>query len=63
MLALDSEGGLSLFFRELGFRFVTVDLQGFHSGSLNRNLVNIGQDLTGTGTGKVVPKAADVSGR
>lgn len=63
LLALDSEGGLSQFFRELGFRFVTVDLQGFHSGSLNRNLVNIGQDLTGTGAGKVVPKAADVSGR
>ena len=31
----DVRGGLAGKFRELGFRFVTLDLEGFRSGSLN----------------------------
>ena len=38
---LDSEGGLTKHFRQLGFQFVTLDLEGFRSGSLNRTLVSI----------------------
>jgi uncharacterized protein len=39
---LEIEGVLTKTFQELGFRFVTMDLQGFRSGSLNRTLVSIG---------------------
>jgi len=41
LLALDCHGELTRHFRALGFRFVTVDLQGLESGSLNRALVSI----------------------
>lgn len=41
LLEIDSKGELSRVFQGLGFRFITIDLQGFQSGSLNRNLVSI----------------------
>ncbi len=41
LLALDRQGQLTRQFRDLGFRFVTVDLEGFATGSLNRGLVSI----------------------
>ena len=50
---LDLNGELSQHFRELGFQFVTLDLQGFTSGSLNRTVVSIG----GKPTGKHGPKS------
>jgi uncharacterized protein len=39
---LERERNLSQSFRAIGFPFVTVDLEGFQSGSLNRSLVSIG---------------------
>jgi uncharacterized protein len=39
---LDFEGNLSRQLRQFGFRFVTLDTEGFQSGSLNRALVPIG---------------------
>lgn len=42
---LNAEGRLTAHFRGLGFRFVTMDLQGFSSGSLNRTLVSLGENL------------------
>ena len=38
---LDQNGDLSRQFREFGFRFVTLDMEGFQSGSLNRAIVSI----------------------
>lgn len=43
LLALDAEGEMSREFKRLGFHFVTVDLDGFRSGNMNRVLVSIGQ--------------------
>lgn len=42
LFALHAEMDLSSQFRLLGFRFVTVDMQGLQSGSMNRTLVSIG---------------------
>ncbi len=39
LLQLDASGELSNHLRKLGFNFVTVDLQGFQSGSMNRVIV------------------------
>lgn len=39
LIALDEHGNVSDAMRELGFRYVTVDLQGFVSGSMNRVVV------------------------
>ncbi|MFK8110839.1 MAG: ATP-dependent sacrificial sulfur transferase LarE [Rubripirellula sp.] len=41
LLQLDQQGELTRHFKGLGFQFVTVDLEGFQSGSLNRMIVNI----------------------
>ena len=43
---LDREGKLSQSLRAIGFPFVTVDLEGFQSGSMNRGLVSIGLPST-----------------
>ncbi|QDV45353.1 tRNA-specific 2-thiouridylase MnmA [Stieleria neptunia] len=40
---------LSKHFSEIGFRYITLDLQGFSSGSMNRQLVSLGQPI---GSGK-----------
>lgn len=39
ILQLDADRELTLHFQKLGFKFVTVDLEGFHSGKMNRGLV------------------------
>lgn len=41
ILELDQDGQLSSVFKRIGFSFVTIDLEGFQSGSLNRVLVQI----------------------
>ena len=41
VLQLDSEGQLLSQFQRLGFNFVTLDLEGFQSGKLNRAIVPI----------------------
>lgn len=38
---LDQDGDLSRQLRDLGFRFVTLDMEGFQSGSMNRAIVSI----------------------
>jgi uncharacterized protein len=43
LIKLDRAGNLTEYFVELGFKFVSVDLAGFRSGSMNRVLVNIDQ--------------------
>jgi uncharacterized protein len=39
ILQLDADRELTLHFQKLGFKFVTVDLEGFYSGKMNRGLV------------------------
>ena len=39
---LDADGEMSDYFRQIGFQFVTIDTQGFQSGSLNRQVIPIG---------------------
>lgn len=41
MCQLDREGAVSGALRSLGFRYVTLDLEGFQTGSMNRALVSI----------------------
>ncbi len=41
LVALESDGAITSFFQSIGFQFVSVDLSGFRSGSMNRVLVNI----------------------
>jgi pyridinium-3,5-biscarboxylic acid mononucleotide sulfurtransferase len=41
LLQLDRDGRLTKEFKRLGFVFVTIDMEGFRSGSLNRVIVNI----------------------
>jgi uncharacterized protein len=41
LIEIDSGGAMSKYFGQIGFKFVSVDLAGFRSGSLNRVLVNI----------------------
>lgn len=41
LIEIDQEGDLTREFQELGFTFVSVDLAGFQSGSMNRVLVSI----------------------
>jgi uncharacterized protein len=43
LIELDRGGNLTSYFVGLGFKFVSVDLAGFRSGSMNRVLVNIDQ--------------------
>ena len=38
VVQLDSDGSMTRAFQELGFKFVTIDLEGFRSGSMNRVL-------------------------
>ena len=58
LLAMDHQGQLTRQFLALGFRFVTVDLQGFETGSMNRVLVSIepphAADRTGADGGREV---------
>ncbi len=42
LIQLDDEGQLTRQFHNIGFKFVTVDLEGFRSGSMNRVLVSLG---------------------
>lgn len=46
VIELDAGGEMSEHFKSLGFRFVTVDLNGFRSGSMNDVLVSIGGRIT-----------------
>lgn len=39
LIEVDSDGTLTDHFRQIGFKFVSVDLSGFRSGSMNRVLV------------------------
>ena len=50
IVELEVSGKLSSHLREIGFRFITLDLQGFHSGSMNRELVEIGVKPNASGT-------------
>lgn len=50
IVQLEVSGKLSTHLREIGFRFITLDLQGFRSGSMNRELVAIGVKLNASGT-------------
>jgi uncharacterized protein len=43
LIKLSQDGSLTSFFDGLGFKFVSVDLAGFRSGSMNRVLVSIDQ--------------------
>lgn len=45
LIELDSDGALSRQFERFGFQYVTIDLQGFRSGSMNRSLVPLGIKL------------------
>lgn len=45
LVQMDSDGRMSRVFRDLGFQFVTIDLEGFRSGSMNRVLVSLGGHL------------------
>ena len=50
IVQLEVSGKLSNHLREIGFRFITLDLQGFRSGSMNRELVEIGVKPKALGT-------------
>ena len=50
IVELEVSGKLSSHLREIGFRFITLDLQGFRSGSMNRELVEIGVKPKASGT-------------
>ena len=50
IVQLEVSGKLSSHLREIGFRFITLDLQGFRSGSMNRELVEIGVKPKASGT-------------
>lgn len=50
IVQLEVSGKLSNHLREIGFRFITLDLQGFRSGSMNRELVEIGVKPKASGT-------------
>ncbi len=50
IVELEVSGKLSSHLREIGFRFITLDLQGFRSGSMNRELVEIGVKPNASGT-------------
>lgn len=41
LIELDQSVGLTSQLRDLGFRYVTVDLQGFESGSMHRSIVSL----------------------
>ena len=41
LVDLDVDGSLSAFMLDLGFKFVSLDMTGFRTGSMNRVLVNI----------------------
>ena len=41
LIELDHHGAITQYFEKIGFQFVSVDLSGFRSGSMNRVLVNI----------------------
>ncbi len=45
VVELDSDGSMTSVFQDLGFKFVTIDLEGFRSGSMNRVLVPLGQPI------------------
>jgi len=47
LIEIDQDGALTREFQEFGFNFVSVDLAGYRSGSMNRVLVGIG-DLSTT---------------
>lgn len=40
LIELDRDGDLTREFQSIGFKFVTIDLEGFRSGSMNRVLVS-----------------------
>lgn len=40
LIEMDRDGALSCEFQSIGFKFVTIDLEGFRSGSMNRVLVS-----------------------
>jgi uncharacterized protein len=40
LIEIDCEGALTREFQSMGFKFVTIDLEGFRSGSMNRVLVS-----------------------
>lgn len=46
VVELDSDGSMTSVFQDLGFKFVTIDLEGFRSGSMNRVLVPLGQHIS-----------------
>ena len=46
LVRLDQNGEMTDEFLRIGFQFVTIDLQGFRSGSMNRVLVSIGEAQT-----------------
>jgi uncharacterized protein len=46
LVELDSEGSMTRVFQDLGFKFVTIDLEGFRSGSMNRVLVSLDQHIS-----------------
>ena len=41
LIELDDDGSLTREFQSYGFKFVTIDMQGFRSGSMNRALVSL----------------------
>ncbi len=41
LVEVDSRGELTDYFHQIGFKFVSVDLSGFRSGSMNRVLVEL----------------------
>ena len=46
LVQLDSDGKMTRVFQDLGFKFVTIDLEGFRSGSMNRVLVRLGGHIS-----------------
>jgi len=56
LVEADSDGKLAEYFRQIGFKFVSVDLSGFRTGSMNRVLVQLhpngreSMEVAGNGT-------------
>ena len=46
LVELDKDGMMTNVFQDFGFKFVTIDLEGFRSGSMNRVLVSIGGQVS-----------------
>ena len=46
LVELDKDGMMTSVFQDFGFKFVTIDLEGFRSGSMNRVLVSIGGQVS-----------------